>query len=206
MRVPWLLAVLVLGSCVKPSPTPQVPFQSDATIIFPKFDDSSLQFVDQPGMPYDLDGVTLRALITALNDFLPSGSKDESCWDRPQSYHYRFIRQESIIFIHIYAHPASCHGEILLDSSVSYAIATDGRILRRLFAGQPDWSLPSAVPDAGANQGPDGGHDDAGEDDVLSVLKAEWARSPPFSRRDGGSPSADGGSPSADGGLPPPSK
>ena len=47
------------------------------------------------------------------------------------------IRQGDILFVQISLDPALC-ADTALDGGVKYAIRTDGRILRRLFDGEPE--------------------------------------------------------------------
>jgi hypothetical protein len=201
MRNLYLLATLILWSCVRNPTSPSALLEENEAIVFPQFSGPPVKMGGQPGMPYELDGVTLRALSTALNDFLPSGLKDPPCWNRLESYRYRVIRQESIIYIRIHADPASCEGKFLmLDSGVRYAITTEGRILRRLFTGEPEWDSGSEVSDGGVRQGTP---HDAGEPDLAPVLGTTWQEPRPSSPRvwpDGGV----GGTPSDGGDSAPP--
>src|SRR5690348_8949525 len=55
---------------------------------------------DEAG-PYELDGVVLRAIMIAANDFLPPALDKTPCLARPEAYQYRVIRQGDIVFVHI---------------------------------------------------------------------------------------------------------
>lgn len=146
MRNLLFLAVIVLMDCARtPSPA---PLNEDKSIVFPEFFERVGTVVAEPGEPYDLDGVTLRAITIASNDLIPPPVKNTPCWNRPEAYRYRVIRQGDIIFVRIYANTEYCHHNFLiLDSGAEYAISLDGRILRRVLDGEPEGPLPS--PDAG---------------------------------------------------------
>ena len=69
------------------------------------------------GELYELDGVTLRALLIAVNDLLPPGAKDPACPNRPEAQSYRVIRQGNIVFVYVYENETYCGGSYLaLDS------------------------------------------------------------------------------------------
>jgi hypothetical protein len=209
MRRSYLLAVAALWGCVKNPASPPAPLQEDKAIVFPSFSGPAVEVASQSTISYDMDGVTLRALVTALDDFLPSESRNQHCWSRPESYRYRIVRQENVIYIRIHAAPSSCEGKVLmLDSGARYAISTEGRILRRLFTGEPDWNSGSAVRDGGPGQGDSGECPDAGHPELAPILETLWAepRLSPRSGPDGGPNSApmelqDGGFPVPDGGM-----
>jgi hypothetical protein len=137
----WLLVALVatLVGCPRNQGRRAVPLEEDSSIIFPEFHTGAAVVSGGPGQPYVLDGVTLQALVIAANDFLPPESRERSCWNRQESYRYRVIQQAGIIFVEIGADPESCKpGPGMLDGGARYAISTDGRILRRLFDGEPE--------------------------------------------------------------------
>lgn len=109
--------------------------------------------VGDQGQPYELDGVMLRAIIIAANDYIPPGSQRRSCWDRQEAQSYRVIRQGEIIFVSIEADVSACKLDaLLLDNGMCYAISADGRILRRLATGEPDGSLQTRPFDAGVQE------------------------------------------------------
>jgi hypothetical protein len=151
MRDLLLLAAITLTSCAR-SPT-TAPLKEDQSIVFPEFFERVGTVVDEPGEPYDLDGVTLRAITIAANDLIPPPVKDTPCWNRPEAYRYRIIRQGDIIFVRIYANAAYCdHNFLILDSGARYAISLDGRILRRVFDGEPEGGPTPPTPDAGDHE------------------------------------------------------
>ena len=140
------LLLLLAWSCAT-SHSSQSPTweEEDKSIRFPKFYERFPVQTDAPGEMYALDGVTLKAITIAINDFLPPITKKTLCWRKPEAHDYRFIRLGDIIFVRIGADTEACnlrHG--LLDYGVQYAISTEGRILRRLYDGEPeDWSTPA---------------------------------------------------------------
>ena len=196
MRYLPLMGVLMLVHCIRsPGSQPMQP-EEDKSIVFPQFFGVEGTTVGEPGKLYELDGATLQALMIAVNDFLPSNSKERPCWSNPLGHRYRVVRRENIIFVQIYADTESCErGFMMMDYGVKYAISTDGHILRRLFSGDPGDSLdatPMEPTDAGLPPGKD----------MSSVLGATWGSSEialPLSWLDGGI-QPDGGS------LPSPSR
>lgn len=135
MRNLLILAAFLSSSCALLAQPPQ----EDKSIKFPKFHEGFATTTDKQDQPYELDGVTLKAITIAANDFIPPGHKGRSCWDRQESHRYRVIRQGDIIFVQISSDPASCKQDgMVLDGGVKYAISTDGRILRRLVDGEPE--------------------------------------------------------------------
>jgi hypothetical protein len=115
-------------------------------------------------------------------------------------------REGDIIFVRISENPERCGGKYHgLDGAVRYAISKDGRILRRVFDGEPDgvepddggWPLESVI----LPVRPDGGGP------ILdSSVHWDWSLTPPW-LVDGGVPGPDSGadagplaSPEEDGG------
>lgn len=179
MRTPRLLVcIILLVSCVK-SPMSPLPLSGeDESIVFPDFSGPVSNGGSQPGGAYDVDGATLQALVIALNDFLPTDSRKPSCWDRPDAWRYRVIRQRETFFIRIQADPAFCSGTLMmLDSGAKYAISSDGRILRRLFTGQPDWTTDSEASGVGNGQGDVGTSKPPVDTDIAGVLESTWNES-----------------------------
>ncbi|HEX5750956.1 MAG TPA: hypothetical protein VFZ09_32320 [Archangium sp.] len=120
--------------------------------MFPRFFERSTVQLSADGQPYELDGAVLRAIMIAANDFLPPGGKTQPCWKRQEAHRYRIIRQGDIVFVRIDEDLESCGLQyVSLDTGVTYAIHTDGRILRRVFDGQPGAEpLPPDALDAGS--------------------------------------------------------
>jgi hypothetical protein len=77
--------------------------------------------------------------MIAANDRFAGSTQEQPCIDKRESHRYRVIRQEDIIFVRIDEDLDFCGLDyvISLDSGVEYAISTDGRILRRIFDGDP---------------------------------------------------------------------
>jgi hypothetical protein len=135
LRLLPLALVIMLASCIRNSSPPPVPVEGDKTIVFPQF----------------FDGEMLRALMIAINDFLPTRSQDTSCPNSPESQSYRVIRHGNVVFVYIYENEAYCGRTYLaLDSGAKYAISTDGRILRRVLDGQPDGTSEFEAGDGGS--------------------------------------------------------
>lgn len=133
-KVPLALLLLLAG-CVRTPSRP--PLEEDPTIRFPSFQESSVVKMDAEKGPYEMDGVLLKAIMIAAQDFLPSSSSEQPCWLQPEAYRYRVIRQGEIIFVWIDEDLAKCGRNFpSLDSGAAYAVRTDGRILRRLLGSQ----------------------------------------------------------------------
>lgn len=192
-NLPLALTVL-LSSCAlfqKPAP------QEDTSIRFPNFHEHFATIIGEPGKPYELDGATLRAITIAANDFIPPHGRERQCWERQEAQSYRVIRQGDIIFVEIGSDPRACQGAMPLDGGARYAISTDGRILRRLFDGEPEDLNP---PSDTADQEP------RGAPVPTSQVGGVWGPTDPrfLSSFDGGTPaplSPDAGSPGLDGGT-----
>ena len=150
MRYLPLLAAIILADCVLSPATRSTPLEEDTSIVFPKFYERFPVVVGEQGLPYELDGVTLRAITIAANDFIPPGTKERPCWQRQEAHRYRVIRKGDIIFVDISWNRHYCEVNFgILDGGVRYAISTDGRILRRLFDGEPEGPFGPESPDAG---------------------------------------------------------
>ncbi len=185
-----LALVVVLAGCLRSPSIPSVPVGDDRTVVFPQFFDRAAGAVGAEGNLYELDGVMLRAVMIAANDFLPPGAKEPDCPNRQEAQSYRVIRQGDIIFVYIYENEAYCgSSQLALDSGAKYAISADGRILRRVLDGQPDgpWGLEPA--DAGSRRVPS-------RPGVTPAYDSVWnkpSRSMTPEAQDGGVGSSDGG-------------
>ncbi|WNG50958.1 hypothetical protein F0U60_47635 [Archangium minus] len=178
-----LVLTVVLSSCAlfqKPAP------QEDTSIRFPNFHEHFATTLGEQGKPYELDGVTLRALTIAANDFIPPKGRDRQCWEKQESHRYRVIRQGDIIFVRISTDQAACdHKVLVLDAGAMYAISAEGRILRRLFDGEPE-NLSPASHDAGEQES----QGIPVPDSQVGTTSAETAPDLPASWFDGGTPDA----------------
>lgn len=137
----WLLTLMSLSACWR-SPYPSsVPVGNDTSIRFPDFSAQEATVVGEAHAPYQLDGVTLRAIMIAANDYIPPGTQapEDDCLFRQDTQLYRVIRQGDIIFVSVSWNSSSCVPRAYpLDGGARYAISTDGRILRRLVGIEPD--------------------------------------------------------------------
>jgi hypothetical protein len=144
---------IFLGGCARSPGMRSVPAENDSSIVFPQFFEQTAVEVGAGAMPYELDGATLRAIMVATNDFLPPTSKELPCWERPEAYRYRVIRQGDVIFVHMMENLEYCGLQyIAVDSGAKYAVSTDGRILRRLIGAEPE-----AIPRPGTPSANDAG-------------------------------------------------
>ena len=181
------LAAIALLSCVRNPNSHRVQVEDDKSIVFPDFFKGG---VSGEGQPYLLDVVTLRALVIASQDFFPPDSRELPCWEKQEGHDYRIVRQADIVFVYIYVSPARCARKFLaFDAGAKYAIGADGRILRRIFEGEPEGppeSLSSS--DAGVQK-------PAGEPGLSSIIQTpgdEPSRYLPATWLDGGT-GPDGG-------------
>ncbi|WP_434386876.1 hypothetical protein [Melittangium boletus] len=128
------LAAVLSGCALFPKAAPP----EDMSIRFPEFRERAAMFLSEERQPYELDGALLRALSIAANDFNPPKDRNQECWEKPEAHRYRVIRQADVVFVQISLDPKAC-GTGTLDGGVKYAIrSSDGRILRRLFDGEPE--------------------------------------------------------------------
>jgi hypothetical protein len=152
MRFLPLVAAIILLDCVRGPAVQPAPWEEDASIEFPKFYESLPVVVGEQGLPYELDGVTLRAIHVAANDFIPPDAKERPCLQTQEAHRYRIIRRGNIIFVDIRWDRRYCNVNVgILDGGVRYAISADGRILRRLVDGEPERLGPES-PDAGVQE------------------------------------------------------
>ncbi|PTL75499.1 hypothetical protein DAT35_54545 [Vitiosangium sp. GDMCC 1.1324] len=132
------------------SPQNEAVLAEDPSIKFPQFYEHAPSRVGTDGETFELDGTVLRAIQIAADDFLPPSAKNPPCWETQAAHTYRIIRQGDIIFVRIDEDPARCGREVMaLHSGAQYAIGSDGRILRRVFDGQPVEPFTPEAPDAG---------------------------------------------------------
>ncbi|MFP2929822.1 hypothetical protein ACLESO_32445 [Pyxidicoccus sp. 3LG] len=90
-----------------------------------------------------IDGPTLRALQVAADDFFPASSTPQACIDTPEAHRYYAVRHGEVIYVAILQEPSHCgRAHPSLDAGARYAIGVDGRILRRLLDGEPDFGVP----------------------------------------------------------------
>ncbi|WNG51424.1 hypothetical protein F0U60_50315 [Archangium minus] len=148
-NLPLVLVVCLSGCILRNLFQPPAPPQYDNSIVFPRFFEQEAVEIGAKDEPYELDGVTLRAITIAANDFLPIGAKNPPCENRQEAQRYRVIRRGDILFVYIYEDYEYCGNPMPLDSGAKYAISTDGRILQRIIDGQPEEPFGPVSPDAG---------------------------------------------------------
>jgi hypothetical protein len=149
-----LLAVAMgISSCVRPSWPPPAPIEDNQSIRFPRFFGKPAVEVGKRTVPYELEGVVLKAIMIAMNDYVHPEGRDPICWGSPEAHRYRVIRKENIIFVRVDEDLEACGLQyISVDSGATYAISTDGRILRRFFDGGPNKLLNIYEPDDDAQE------------------------------------------------------
>ena len=182
MRALTLMLAACAASCVRsPFPAP-APVENDPAVSFPAFHERPVVTVGDPGKHYTWEGELLQAVLIATNDFLPHRRRDTPCGDRLESQRYHVIREGSVIFVYLYEDEARCGGKyVSLDSGAKYAISADGRILRRVFDGQPETPLEAMDLDGG--------------------VLAKPGVDPEFERRDATAPDTQDAGPPSDGGT-----
>ncbi|RKI16972.1 hypothetical protein D7Y15_11345 [Corallococcus sp. AB030] len=128
------LVLGLLGCARRPEPL-SAPVLEDRTVRFPVSSNADAGVI-LAGVPVVLDGETLRALSIVSRDLFPMGSAATSCDSRPESYTYRVLRQDGLLFVFVDENPAACGRRFpSLDSGAKYALRPDGRILRRVVDG-----------------------------------------------------------------------
>jgi hypothetical protein len=187
------LMLMTLSACLRSPHSSPVPVGNDTSIRFPDFSDRRPIVVGETGVPYQLDGVTLRAIMIAANDYLPPGTREYDCQDLQEAQLYRVIRQGDIIFVSVSFNFSFCKPRAYsLDDGARYAISTDGRILRRLVGIEPD-GFPREEPHGESIPVP------------KHLVGASYAEIRAYLQDagvpDAGVPLADGGVPVPDGGL-----
>jgi hypothetical protein len=98
--LPLLLCVATAG-CIRILFQRPVAIEDDRSIVFPQFFERTPIEVGAPGQSYLLDGVTLKAISIAANDFLPPERANAPCFDRQEAHSFRVIRRGEIIFVRI---------------------------------------------------------------------------------------------------------
>jgi hypothetical protein len=126
--------------------------------VFPKLFGVEGTAIGEPGRLYRMEGITLRALLTAIDDFRPVSILGKLCGSAPEEQLYRIADQGPVIFIEIAANPSHCKPESSITShGMKYAISPQGRILRRIFTGtrvDSRWLDGGAQTDGGAGVPP----------------------------------------------------
>jgi len=177
-------AGIVLG-CVRAAWPPPAPVEDDQSIVFPRLLGTEAVEVGTGTVPSELEGVVLKAIMIALNDYVRPQGREPTCWGSPEAHRYRVLRRGDVIFVRVDEDLEACGLQyISVDSGATYAISTDGRILRRFFDGGPNKFLPVEEPE------------DGGQGNVPPVMEEDGGVSPanpappevPPSGLDGGSP------------------
>ncbi|WNG42815.1 hypothetical protein F0U60_00895 [Archangium minus] len=156
----------------------------------PRFYEHPSVKVGEEGGYYELDGELLRAVLIAAHDFLPPRAHGIPCGSKLEAQRYHVNRRGNIIFVYIYEDEEYCGGGfVALDSGAKYAIGTDGRILRRVFDGQPEGPFEGVSPDGGPQGVPAKPGVVPGYEPVERELDGGSSASPslPLERRDEGS-------------------
>ena len=215
-NLPLALTVLLSSCALFQKPAPR---QEDTSIRFPDFHEHFATTLGEQGKPYELDGATLRAITLAANDFIPPNGRERQCWEKQEAHRYRVIRRDDIIFVEIGADPTACEKTVIpLDGGARYAISLDGRILRRLFDGEPEDLNPAPEAGDGESQGTPFPDSQVGgvRGEVDPNLPSSWfdggtrrptpnsspTPAPATASPDAGSAVPDGGVPTPDGGSP----
>ncbi|NMO18008.1 hypothetical protein HPC49_14820 [Pyxidicoccus fallax] len=141
-----------------------------------------------------IDGLTLRALQVAAEDFFPSQGAPRACIDTREAHRFYAVRSGEVIYVAILQDPAHCgRAYPSLDAGARYAISVDGRILRRLLAGEPELAVGQ---DTSKEDGPEPSALDAdgGTEPIdVSIPQAGPVHFPGLA--DAGTPSPDAGAP-----------
>lgn len=179
-----LAGAIAISSCVRHTWPPPAPVEDNQAIRFPHLLGERVIEVGEGKAPYELEGVVLKAIMIAMNDYVHPEAKDPTCWGSPEAHRFRVTRKGDIIFVRVDEDPEACGLQyIIVDSGATYAISTDGRILRRYFDGGPDKTLDVWEHEDG------GGSPPIQQDRGVAPTAPEPPDAPP-SGADGGSPDA----------------
>lgn len=150
MRNIFSLMLISLMSCARPQGAPAELMHEESSIVFPEFHGSPTIVMGEHGKTYALDGVMLRALMVAANDFIPPAAEARPCWASVEAHEFQVIRQADRVFVSIYVDPTHCGYQVaMLDAGAKYAISADGRILRRVLGSATGAPASAPNPDAG---------------------------------------------------------
>jgi hypothetical protein len=148
-----LAGVVVIFSCVRTTWPPPAPVEDDQSIVFPRLLGTTVVEVGAGTAPSELEGVVLKAIMIAMNDYVRPQGREPICWGSPEAHRYRVLRRGNIIFVRVDEDLEACGLQyIAVDSGAVYAISTDGRILRRYFDGGPNKFIEMEEPDAGTQE------------------------------------------------------
>jgi hypothetical protein len=150
-----LAGAVVIFSCVRTTWPPLAPVEDDRSILFPRLLDMGAVEVGAGTVPSELEGVVLKAIMIAMNDYVRPQGREPICWGSPEAHRYRVLRRGDVIFVRVDEDLEACELRYLaVDSGATYAISTDGRILRRFFDGGPNKFLPVEEPVDGGSLNP----------------------------------------------------
>jgi hypothetical protein len=180
-----LAGAIAISSCVRQAWPPPAPVEDNQSVRLPHLLGERVIEVGEGKVPYELEGVVLKAIMIAMNDYVHPEAKDPTCWGSPEAHRFRVARKGDIIFVRVDEDPEACGLQyVIVDSGATYAISTDGRILRRFFDGGPNKLLDVWEPEDSSQEG----------------------GSPPIQQDGGAAPAApeppDAGTPVLDGGAP----
>lgn len=208
MRRLLLLSPLLLSSCLRGAPVSSAaPADEAPSLQVPQLLGVKATPVGEQGALYRLDGTTVRALTVATQDFFSASGQGKECWQNTEGHRYELFQQDGVTFVHITANFATCWQKFApMDYGVTYAISAEGRILRRIFTGEPDDPYRLPVSDAGVIP------QDRDYSDILGYTGFSSHIALPPSWLDGGRPhrrnhpvpswSIPDGGPQLDGGVP----
>jgi hypothetical protein len=149
-----LASAIITFSCIRNTWPHPAPVEDDPSIVFPRFFEEAAVEVGAGTAPSELEGVVLKAIVIAMNDYVRPQGREPACWGSPEAHRYRVLRRGNIIFVRVDEDLEVCGLQyISVDSGATYAISTDGRILRRYFDGGPNKFIEMEEPDAGVQDG-----------------------------------------------------
>ncbi|RKG81279.1 hypothetical protein D7W79_05950 [Corallococcus exercitus] len=156
MRRLLLMGTLLCAGCMRREANPpDVLASEDRSILFPEMFSREALPVGAPGQTYLLEGSLLQAMVVAADDFLSRAREGQSCWSRREAHRFWVLREGDVAFVRMDLDPRACEsGGLLLDGGATYAVRlSDGRILRRLYDGEPGGPAVPGSPDAGVSAG-----------------------------------------------------
>ncbi len=182
-----LAGAIALSSCVRQAWPPPAPVEDNQSVRLPQLIGRPVIEIGSGTAAYELEGVVLKAIMIAMNDYVHPEAEDPTCWGSPEAHRFRVTRKGDIIFVRVDEDPEACGLQyVIVDSGATYAISTDGRILRRFFDGGPNKLLDVWEHEGGVQEG---GSPPIQQDGGVAPSAPEPPDAPP-SGSDGGSPDA----------------
>src|SRR5688572_9884999 len=96
-----LASAIITFSCIRNTWPPPAPVEDDPSIVFPRFFEEAAVEVGAGTAPSELEGVVLKAIVIAMNDYVRPQGREPACWGSPEAHRYRVLRRGNIIFVRV---------------------------------------------------------------------------------------------------------